>query len=655
MKPQKSNTYLKFDKSRMVNLEYSLSREILRTNRKGAYHCTTLVECNTRKQHGLLVMPIAQFDGENHVLLSSFDETVIQHGAEFNLGIHKYDGGNYNPMGHKYIREFSCDYIPKTIYRVGGVILAKEKMFSLKTNTILIRYTLLDAHSPTTIRFKPFLAFREINELTYENSMANHGYKEVENGISMCMYTGYPTLHMQFNKKVDFIFDPHWNKGIEYPMDMANGVPYKEDLYVPGYFELPIKKGESIVFSASDTPANVNELLSEFETEALTRTPRSSFLNCLKNSAEQFFYSPEKGKLFILDGYPWGKVLAREQFFSLPAFTLDMDRPNSFESVMDTAMPTIEAFLRGETLKGNLSDIGSSDVILLVVRALKKLFNYDKERFFAKYAELPSQIINFILANNHPNMKVEPDLLVTVDSRINSTNWMHDPRNNDYSKIGRTGLLVEVNAFWFNSLMFAAEVAKETGNKSMEDRMIALADRVRKSFEETFINENGYLYDYVDGSYKDPSVRPNMLLALAADYPLLDKHISKSMLEIITKELLTAKGLRSLSPKSIGFQPRMEGSLENRVYSAYNGGSWPWMLSLYMEAYHKIFQRSGLSFISRLLIDLEYEMSNDCLGSLSTVYDGSSPYAGHGQVSYSMSVAGVLQALLLQEEYLKDY
>ncbi len=195
-------SYLKFDKSRMINLEYSLSREILRTNRKGAYHCTTLVECNTRKQHGLLVMPISETDSTPHVLLSSFDETVIQHGAEFNLGLHKYDGDNYSPKGHKYIREFDCDSTPKTIYRVGGVVLSKEKIFSLQDNNIMIRYTLLEAHSPTTLRFRPYLAFRSINELTYENSAADQTYREVENGICTRLYEGYPDLYMQFNKKI---------------------------------------------------------------------------------------------------------------------------------------------------------------------------------------------------------------------------------------------------------------------------------------------------------------------------------------------------------------------------------------------------------------------------------------------------------------------
>ena len=63
------------------------------------------------------------------MLLSSLDETVIQHGAEFNLGLHKYQGNNFSPNGHKYIREFDCEHIPATTYRVGGVILRKEKIF----------------------------------------------------------------------------------------------------------------------------------------------------------------------------------------------------------------------------------------------------------------------------------------------------------------------------------------------------------------------------------------------------------------------------------------------------------------------------------------------------------------------------------------------
>lgn len=194
-------SYLKFEKALMVNLQESLPKELLRTNRSGAYSCSTIVDCNTRKYHGLLVVPVPELDDENHVLLSSLDVTVIQHGAEFNLGLHKYQGNNYSPMGHKYIREFDCDKVPTTLYRVGGVILKKEVVFQHYENRILIRYTLVDGHSATTLRFRPFLAFRSVRQFTHENATASRDYAEVDHGIKTCMYAGYPDLYMQFSKK----------------------------------------------------------------------------------------------------------------------------------------------------------------------------------------------------------------------------------------------------------------------------------------------------------------------------------------------------------------------------------------------------------------------------------------------------------------------
>ena len=238
-------SYLKFDKNLMINLEQSLPKEMLRTNQSGAYHCTTIVDCNTRKQHGLLVIPIPEMDDDNHVLLSSLDETVIQHGAPFNLGLHKYGGNCFSPNGHKYIREFDCEHIP--------------------ANRILIRYTLVDAHSQTTLQFRPFLAFRNANDLCVENGMASREYHEVTNGIATCMYPGYPTLVMQFNKKPEFVFNPNWYKGIEYIKDQERGIPYREDLYVPGYFQLEIKKGESIIFSAGTSEADTEQFADKFE------------------------------------------------------------------------------------------------------------------------------------------------------------------------------------------------------------------------------------------------------------------------------------------------------------------------------------------------------------------------------------------------------
>ena len=337
-------SYLRFDKTLMTNLEETLPREVLRTNRSGAYHSTTIVDCNTRKYHGLLVVPVPEFDDERVVLLSSLDETVIQHGAEFNLGLHKYQGNNFSPAGHKYIRDYDCDIVPTTTYRVGGVILKKEKVFVHHENRILIRYTLLDAHSDTIIRFRPFLAFRSVRQFTHENDNVDKNYQEVENGISTCMYPGMPTLFMQFNNKCEFKFMPDWYRGIEYPKEQERGYDSKEDVYVPGYFELKIKKGESIVFSGGTTAADTKGLTDLFQHEVNNRIPRDNFENCLINAAHQFL-SVRDGESYILAGYPWFLCRARDMFVSLPGLTLANNEVDKFERVMSTALKGIDEFL----------------------------------------------------------------------------------------------------------------------------------------------------------------------------------------------------------------------------------------------------------------------------------------------------------------------
>ncbi|MFW6370176.1 MAG: glycogen debranching enzyme N-terminal domain-containing protein, partial [Bacteroidota bacterium] len=244
-------SYINFNKSQLINLEYSLGKEILRSNRAGSYSSTTIIGCNTRKYHGLLVSPMPHLDDDRHVLLSSLDETIIQKDAEFNLGIHKYEGDNYTPKGHKYVRDFDLDNIPRTLYRVGNVQLTKESLLVEKEEQVLVKYTLLDAQTPVTMLFRPFLSFRNIHSLSHSNLHIHTKFRKVENGIKMRLYDGYPYLNMQFSKAVEFVPFPNWYYNIEYLREQERGYEYKEDLYVPGYFETTLKKGESIIFSAS--------------------------------------------------------------------------------------------------------------------------------------------------------------------------------------------------------------------------------------------------------------------------------------------------------------------------------------------------------------------------------------------------------------------
>ncbi len=643
-------SYLHFDKTLMTNLEESLPREILRTNRSGAYHCTTIVDCNTRKYHGLLVIPVPNLDDENHVLLSSLDETVIQHGAEFNLGLHKYQGNHFSPNGHKYIRDFDCEHVPATIYRVGGVVLRKEKVFVHYENRILIRYTLLEAHSPTKLRFRPFLAFRSVREYTHENSVANLGYQEIQHGIKACMYEGYPELFMQLNKKNAFYYDPNWYKGIEYSKEQERGYHFNEDLFVPGYFEVDIKKGESIVFSAGISEVSSHKLEKMYEIEATDRTPRDSFFHCLKNSAHQF-HNKQNDEHYILAGYPWFRCRARDLFISLPGLTLSIDEIDEFEDTMKTAEKAIMNYINDSFVGYKIYEMGDPDVLLWAIWALQQYAKEtSKKQCYAKYGYLMNDIINFILKRKHHNLFIHENGLLYTNGTEKPVTWMNSTVDGQ-PVIPRSGYIVEINALWYNALKFVADVNREEGDFVFADILDSHAEKAGVSFVDKFRNEHGYLLDYVDGNMMDWSVRPNMIFTVAFDYSPLDRAQKKQVLDIVTKELLTPKGIRSLSPKSAGYNPNYVGTQTERDYAYHQGTVWPWLLGFYMEAYLRIYKMSGLSFVERHLIGLEDEMNDHCIGSLPELFDGNPPFKGRGAVSFAMNVAEILRILKLLSKY----
>ena len=637
-------SYLKFDKNLLINLDQSLPKEMLRTNQAGAYHCTTLVGCNTRKQHGLLVIPIEDHDDKQYVLLSSLDETVIQHGAPFNLGIHRYRGGVYSPNGHKYIREFDCEDVPRMTYRVGGVILTKEKLFISQENRILIRYTLVEAHSATTLRFRPFLAFRESNSLCIANDAINRNIEEVPNGIATCLYDGLPTLYMQFNHKPTWVNEPNWYKDIEYVKDLERGVPYCEDLWVPGYFEVPIKKGESIIFSAGVAPTNTRNLSKMFEAEIAARTPRTSFFNCLKNSAKQF-YIRHGESMYLISGFPWGVVLARNTFMALPGLTLAIDHRADYEAIMSTALRALLRYAEtGETSR-RIKGIDLPDIPLWALWAIQqygKTVGMDAAR--EKYLEPVTQLVDHVLRGGHPNLYVDAETgLLSTDGHDKAVSWMNSMLNG-LPVVRRTGRLVEFNALWYNALMFAAALAE--GKEDLAGRReawLAEAEKMKKPFVDTFLNESGYLYDFVDGAYAEPSVRPNMAIAIGLDYSPLDRRQRKSVLDVVTRELLTPKGLRTLSPRSYGYRPSIVGSPDEREFAMHNGPARPWLMGFYADAYLRVFGMSGVGYIDRMLIGFEDDMTQGCIGSLSQLYDGNPPYSGRGAVSHATNVAEVLR------------
>lgn len=643
-------SYLRFDKTLMTNLADSLPKEVLRSNRSGAYSCSTIVDCNTRKYHGLLVVPVPELDDENHVLLSSLDATVIQHGAEFNLGLHKYRGDNFSPRGHKYIREYDSLQVPTTVYRVGGVILKREQMFQHFENRIIIRYTLLDAHSQTTLRLQPFLAFRSVREFTHENDKVNKDYKEVQNGIKTCMYPGYPCLYMQINKENKFVFRPDWYRGLEYPKEQERGYASDEDLYVPGYFEFTIKKGESVVFAAGLKEVDTDKLSELADYELNVRTPRDNFYNTLVNSAHQFFVHREHED-YVLAGYPWFKCRARDMFISLPGLTLTNNEVKKFEDVMVTAEKAIREFMAGQPLTVGVTEIEHPDVLLWAIWCIQQYSKFvSMEKCEEKYGHLLWDIMEWLRGGNHPNLQVKENGLIYSEGRDKAITWMNSSANGK-PIVPRTGYIVEFNALWYNALCFSAELCKFVKDEHFTAELTAAANLCANSFAPMFYNEYGYLCDYCVDGYRNYDVRPNMVFAVALDYSPLDKKQQKSVLDYCTKELSTPKGLRSLSPKSRGYNPMYVGPQVQRDYAYHQGTAWPWLAGFYMEACLNVYNVRRLSYVDRLLVGYEEELFYHCIGTIPELFDGNPPFHGRGAISFAMNVSGIMRIVKLLDKY----
>ncbi len=626
-------SYLKFNKQELVNLEYSLEREILLCNRAGGYVNTTIVGCNTRKYHGLLVVPINHFGGEKHILLSTLHESLIQHEKSFNLGINSY-GKVYNPKGHKYIVDFEMDYASTITYQVGGMKLSKTLFFARSSEELLVKYTLLEAHSPTTLRIKPFLAFRNIHALTNANPEACTKFTKIEGGVAFRMYKDFPQLNMQTSKKADWIACPDWYYGVTYKEESRRGFADKEDLFVPGYFEMPIKRGESIILSVSTEKIDYRELKERFDAEMIKKDgSRSSYDACLKLAAKQFVIKQNEN-YSICSGYTWDYEDLRYTFISAAGLTLyNGDDEQKFKNVIDNAIAKIDdAIDQGE----------EPDVPLWFVRSLQQHITYgaSEECVWKRYGKVVKEYLRRYLDGEINYITLHENGLLWAKKEGSALSWM-----NAYCEgkpvTERAGYQVEMNALWYNALCFAIKMTKRDENLQ---RWKETVKRIENNFMSYFwVPERNHLADYVDEAGKNIFMRPNQLLACCLDFsPINDEH-KMLILSGVKRELLTIRGIRTLSPKNPLYKGVYEGDQRARDNAHHNGCAFPFILGMYIDSQLKLvgktFKEKGLELVNAF----EEDISIHGIGSIAELYDGDPSHKPHGCISSAVSVSEIIR------------
>lgn len=629
---------LTFDKSELGNLEYSLQREMLATDRKGGYMSTTIVCCNTRKYHGLMVAPIDQSD-EAYVLLSSLDETIIQHDQSFNLALHRYRGV-YEPRGHKYITDFEYTPTPTITYRVGGVILRKELLWIHKRTQLMIRYTLVDAHSDTTLRLRPFFAFRNKHSLSKANMEANGRSYPITGGVKCKLYEGYPWLYLQTNKKdVEFVAAPDWYYDFEYPEEIKRGYDGYEDLLTTGYFEMPIKKGESIIFSAAtDEMATGDTITQIYEASLARRTHKIDFLSCLHHSARQFIVRRPGGRTEMIAGYPWYGTVGRDTFIALPGIVLEQKYKEDCLDVLDTMVAKMQ--------NGNFADSASAwvaaDAPLWFFWTLQNLEKHiTAKKLWERYGEAMKSVLEAYRRGFGERVKLHANGLVWAAADGEALTWMNT-KVDGQPVAQRAGYAVEIQALWYNAVSYTLALARKMKDKEFVESWKDEPAKTKQSFIEKFWLSEGYLADYVNDYETNDFRRSNMLVATALDYTMLDEEQTMDTLAVVRQHLLTLRGIRSLSPRNPHYEPSYADDQRSQDLASRNGSIWVWPLMLYVKTCFAIAGERFLPEAEEVLAAFNDEIQTACIGSVSECFEGDPPFHARGCLSQATSVGGLL-------------
>ncbi len=636
--------YIKFDKKQLVNLNYSLSREKLRTNRAGSYASSSIINCNTRSYHGLLVVPQPLIDDNNHVLLSGVDETLLSNDFEFHLGSRMYEGGVMEPKGHKYLRDYDMDPIPRLVFRLGGIVLVKELIFTQKEDRILIKYTLEESVGKVKFSLRPFLAFRSVHTLGKANTYVNTHFKPIKDGASWQMYQGYSSVYMQFSKKTEYIHVPDWYYNVQYIREKERGYAFLEDLYSPGYFETELKKGESIVISAGleeKTPTNFKR---HFTAEIKKRVPRSNFENSLQNAAEEFIIHTNN-HTEVIAGYPWFGRWGRDTFVALPGLTLTKGDKKTFHAVVKTMLGELKNGLFPNLGHGADASFNSVDTSLWFFWALNQyvLITGKTAGLWVSYGKAMESILNNYRKGTLHQIRMHDNGLIWAGETGKAVTWM-DAIVEGKPVTARTGFAVEINALWYEAIRFALQLAEEAEDQRFVNRWKKWPEIIRKSFTVMFWDEEkGYLADYATYEHKDFTIRPNMVIAASLPFSPLNLDMKIAVLRKAKSELLTPRGLRSLSPRFVEYKGKYRGNQEERDLAYHQGTAWPWLLGPFAEAWLSIYGKKGKPFIRDLYEGFEAVITEAGVGTISEIYDGDPSHEAGGAISQAWSVAELLR------------
>lgn len=640
--------HFELNKTQLSNLEDSLRKEFACVSQNGSYAMSTIVGCNSRKYHGLFVCRQPKLSQDNFVLLSSIEETIIQRESEFHLGVKQYGGNVIEPKGHKYLEHFEYITHPVWTYHVGGVVFRKELLMHLSENRLILKYTLVDAHSDTYLAIKPFLAFRDAHALTYRNEDACTEMQYVPNGIKSRLYPAFSDLYMQFSCEPGFIAKPDWYRNVEYACEIDRGYPGHEDLFTPGNFLFELHVGQPVYLAVGLHEVESPERIEDMFVDACKELkPLDNLDHCLEAAARTFFVRQEK-RLQVVAGYPWFGPWGRDTFISLPGLALCTGHEDEYVEVLRGMVKDQVGAMFPNVGYGEQSAYNSVDAPLWFVWDVQQyaLHQGSTREIWDEFGPAVKQVIEEYAKGGDFGIGMTPEGLIHAGKPGYALTWM-DAVVDGKPVTQRDGMPVEINALWYNAVMFALEAEQACGKEADMDFIRCwkpLMDKFPDVFKNCFWDKGkGYLADTVKDNIRDWSIRPNQILAVSLPYSPVSEKVGQLVLETVKGCLLTPRGLRTLAPSDPRYKGVYKGNQAERDRAYHQGTVWTWLLGHFVQACFKIYGDSMKGFVEKLYRGFEPALEEACIGSIAEIYDGDPPYSAKGAISQAWSVAELLR------------
>ena len=642
-------------------------KEWLITNRIGAYASSTVVGCNTRRYHGLLIAATAAPMGRVLTVATVMEELTVA-GQTFELGNNEFEDA-FCPGGTPYLSEFRNETAPTFVYHAGGATLTKEIILAESANAVALRYSLTGA--PASLKIRPFVALRDFHHLRQPDQPRQLTFKVTDNG-TVVQDLKWPdhTAYLSADG-AEFHGEGQWWYRFVYRVDISRGQDGREDLYCPGSFVWDLSDGQSCqLVGCADTPSPV-----DFDATVASRGKRLAQLSDsigagaeatarrLAAATDSFIatrtFRDRKRSATILAGYHWFADWGRDTFIALPGLLLTTGRFDLARQVFETFASHIADGMVPNRFDDYSScpHYNSIDASLWFIIAAERFIEATGDMAFWHETLMP--VTAAILTAYHDgtsfDIRADADGLLTGGSQQTQLTWM-DAKLGDEAITPRHGKSVEVNALWYSAHRIMAE-RSAAAEAELSSHYAHLADLIAPAFVRAFWNSQAScLYDGVCDGRPDPAIRPNQIFAVSLPHSPLGSFQQRAVMKVVARDLLTPMGLRTLAPQDKRFRGRCAGSWESRDRAYHQGTVWPWLIGAFIEAHLKVEGAKPLAIeqARKWLGGFDQHLAEAGLGFISEMFDAETPHTPRGCIAQAWSVAEVLRAKMLVERYARE-